>query len=109
MILEYAPGYAPGVVPVGARWSQIKGDCVRPFMDSLYALEDTLLTHRSSHYGSLYFAKDVPPESRARTLYPDQGSETRDEPLDNELSSKHCIGPTAHRDWWRWGYCNVDA
>ncbi|KAF9239693.1 kinase-like domain-containing protein [Melanogaster broomeanus] len=63
------------------------------FARTLGQCERQLLQLDFTHYGSLYYKRDVPARLRAPTLL--EGL-----PPDDELNSMFCIGPTARRDFW---------
>ncbi|KAL1756048.1 Alpha/beta hydrolase family-domain-containing protein [Schizophyllum commune] len=59
------------------------------------AIESVLSNLRFSHIGSIYHKEDVP-ESIRKPLY-------KNPDLENENTSRFCIGPTVHREFWRAG------
>ncbi|KAL1735272.1 Alpha/beta hydrolase family-domain-containing protein [Schizophyllum commune] len=60
------------------------------------AIESVLSNIRFSQIGSIYYKEDVHESIRDRPLY-------KNPDLENENTSRFCIGPTVHREFWRAG------
>ncbi|KAF9243407.1 kinase-like domain-containing protein [Melanogaster broomeanus] len=88
MLMEKASGSR-----LADAWLDISRHQRGKFARTLGQFERQLLQLDFTHYGSLYYKRDVPARLRAPTLL--EGL-----PPDDELNSMFCIGPIAHRDFW---------
>ena len=103
IMMEVAPG-----VQIGDRWPKMRGSAeVRPAIDDLLRLEDTLESVRFAQYGSLYFKEDVSAELQSRPLLAEGVGNGADSSV-ARFADKYRIGPLVDRQWWRGARAEMD-